>query len=86
MKLFLGDREGLNLRGVPLRISLTFSWGSQIAIYSAEKNFQKFFLYKIECNSGNSWTSTFLFSVLDTLDCWLQPAFKIFQLSGIPSQ
>ena len=37
MKLFLGDREGLNLRGVPLRISFKFSWGSQIAIFSAKK-------------------------------------------------
>ena len=53
---------------------------------SRKKICRKFFWCKIECNSGNYWTSAFLFSVSETSDCWLEPAAKIFQLSGIPDE
>ena len=64
----------------------TFPGALKLRFPSRKKICRIFFWYKIECNSGNYWTSAFLFSVSETSDCWLEPAVKIFQLSGIPDE
>ena len=64
----------------------TFPGALKLRFPSRKKICRIFFWYKIECNSGNYWTSAFLFSVSETSDCWLEPAAKIFQLSGIPDE